>query len=81
MSDSTHGKRKYNAKSYKSFILRVRRDSALLRHMEKYAETAEVSISFLLTRLLCDYFGCGFPHRRYVRRRIIRVIYQQEDDE
>ena len=80
MGDSTRGKQIYNAKTYNSFILRVRRDSALCKCMRDYSKTAEVSISFLLTKLLCDHFGCGFPHREYVRRKIISVIYEEDDE-
>jgi hypothetical protein len=77
--DSTAGKGKYNSKTYKSFILRVRRNSELAKHMKQHSETAEVSISFLLTQLLCNYFACAFPHREYIRRRVIRTIFKEDD--
>jgi hypothetical protein len=71
-------KKKTNAehdkRTYRKFILRIRRDSELLREMERHAKEGKVSINFLTVSTLCDFFGVPLAHREYTiteRRKIL----------
>lgn len=58
-------KRKFNKKTYRSIIFRVRFNSELDKLLHHHSLHGSFSVNFLITRALCNYFDCPLPHRSY----------------
>ena len=65
IQDKDYETQKRNAKVYKSYILRVRRDSELAELLAQHGENGTTSVNFIITAALCNFFKCKLPHREY----------------
>ena len=75
----TARKRGYNKREYKSHLIRIRNDSDLAKCVEKHVERGEVSLNFLVNKLLCEHFNVPLPHKWYETREI-EMIYDDGSD-
>jgi len=51
----------YNAKTYRKFGLRVRRDSDLCKCLEQTMRTKDASLNQIITSLLAVHYGVPMP--------------------
>jgi len=61
----TAQKRRFNKKTYVTYLFRVRAESDLADRLGGYSASGETSVNFLITDLLCAYFGVELPHKHY----------------
>ena len=59
----TEEKRKYNAKTYTSFLFRYRTDSELAEALGEFMAARDISLNMLLTQLLCEHFKVQLPQK------------------
>jgi len=69
----------YNADNYTLYNFRVRTGSDLDKKLKANVSDGEYSNSFLITKLLCDYFGVEVPQSRYEYREIIYDAKQNDN--
>jgi hypothetical protein len=67
-----HAKIRYNRRKYKTILFRVPKDSELAAKLCAQRENGE-SVNYLLTRLLCDFYGVKPPQEKYVVRTTRRL--------
>ena len=65
---------KYNKETYKTYMVRVRGDSALEGCIREYLASGETSVNFLVNQLLCEYFDVPLHHKWYEQRKITQLI-------
>jgi len=70
----TDEKKRHNRKRYKTYIFRVRKDSALEALLNEHGLTGETSVNFLMTEALCKHLNCELPHREYSTYKRTRII-------
>jgi len=70
----TERNQKYNKETYKTYIIRVRGDSALESRLEEYLANGETSVNFLVNQLLCEHFDVPLHHKWYETRKVTRLI-------
>ena len=51
----------YNAKAYRDFKWRVRRNSDLCAEIEKTLATKGASLNHIMTKLLAEHYGVSMP--------------------
>jgi len=74
MYSETAEKKRHNRKRYKTFIFRVRRESALEARLHEHGMTGETSVNFLMTEALCKHLDCELPHREYSTYKRVRIL-------
>jgi len=74
MYSKTAEKKRHNRKRYKTFIFRVRRDSALEARLNDYSTMGDTSVNFLMTEALCKHLNCELPHREYSTYKRVRIL-------
>jgi hypothetical protein len=62
-----HAKARYNRRKYKTILYRVPRDSELAARLCAQCDNGE-SVNFLITRLLCEFYGVKPPQKTYITR-------------
>jgi len=51
----------YNARTYRQFKLRVRKNTDLCEAIEASLATKNASLNYLVTKLLAEYYGVAMP--------------------
>jgi len=70
----------YNAENYTQYTFRIRTDSELDKKLKANVNDGEYSNSFLITKLLCDYFKVEIPQSRFEYREIIYDARKSKED-
>jgi len=72
--NKTADARKYNKKTYRTFLLRIQAGSPLDDRLGEYLACGETSVNFLANKLLCEYFDVPLHHKWYETREVKRLM-------